>query len=113
MKGKEKGGPYIPSDSRNGGDQMSTGTADRDPDSEIETLVSLVERLRLWTSGLRGWEGARGTRAEAGRESRKNMGRRGAWKRGLHRDLQNVVSSVFPPHLTLGLLWGQGSEQEV
>lgn len=47
MKGKKKKkvGPHIPSDSRDGGDQMSTGTADRDPGSEIE---------RRWSPRLSG-----------------------------------------------------------
>lgn len=37
-----------------GGDQMSAGNTDRDPDSETERHISPVEPLRLWTSGLRG-----------------------------------------------------------
>ena len=55
---------------------MSTGTADRDPNSEIrETLSLQVSGSGSGPLGWGGWERARRTRAKVGRESRKNTGR--------------------------------------
>lgn len=53
---------------------MSTGHRQRSRPRDGETHVSPVEPLRLRTSGLGGWGGARGTRAKGGQESRKNRG---------------------------------------
>lgn len=74
-----------------------------------ETLVSPGEQLRLWTSGLEGWGGAR-DQSQSGRESSKNIERKGALERSLHCDLQSVVSSVFILTSDLGITLGRGEQ---
>lgn len=49
-----------------------------------------------------------GDQSQVGQESRKNIGRKGAFERSLYCDLQNVVSSVFFfSHPTLEFPWGE------
>lgn len=96
----KKVGPHIPRDSYWGRTQRSR-LRDR------ETLVSPVERLRLWTSGLRGWEGARGTRAKVGREARKNIGRREDLH-GVYIVICKMLFHLFSPTSDRGITLGAG-----